>query len=128
MDEIWYHNLLYVLDRNALVIWIDLERIYANHIISHPEKFFFLMWQVQKILAKANKLGIKSIFLSSEAVFDGRKGMYTEEDIPNPITLYGKQKLQIENLNDYLIFRISRATGSSFGEKDIFDEFYNKII
>ncbi|NBJ97514.1 NAD-dependent epimerase/dehydratase family protein [bacterium 1xD8-48] len=87
----------------------------------------------KKILAKANKLGIKSVFLSSEAVFDGRKGMYTEEDIPNPITLYGRQKLQIEqymieNLNDYLIFRISRATGSSFGEKDIFDDFYSKIV
>lgn len=66
-------------------------------------------------------------------MFDGRKGMYTEDDIPNPITLYGRKKLQIEqymieNLNDYFIFRISKATGSSFGEKDFFDEFYNKII
>ena len=88
---------------------------------------------IKKILDQANKMGIKSVFLSSEAVFDGKQGMYSEEDIPNPITTYGRQKLQIErymmqNLKDYLIFRISRAAGSSYGEKDIFDEFYNKII
>lgn len=32
------------------------------------------------------------------------------------------------HLQDYLIFRVSRASGSSYGEKDIFDEFYNKIL
>lgn len=72
-------------------------------------------------------------FLSSEAVFDGETGMYSEEDIPNPITLYGRQKLQIEqyimrNHNNYLIFRISRAVSCQFGEKDIFNEFYQKIV
>jgi dTDP-4-dehydrorhamnose reductase len=87
----------------------------------------------KRILAQTDEMGIKSVFLSSEAVFDGRKGMYSEEDEPNPITLYGSQKLQIEqymvqNVKDYLIFRISRATGSSFGEKDIWGEFYNKIV
>jgi dTDP-4-dehydrorhamnose reductase len=87
----------------------------------------------KRILAQADEMSIKSVFLSSEAVFDGRKGMYSEEDEPNPITLYGSQKLQIEqylvqNVKDYLILRISRATGSSFGEKDIWGEFYNKIV
>lgn len=86
----------------------------------------------KEILKQADDLGIKSVFLSSEAVFDGKKGMYTEDDIPAPVTLYGEQKLEIEeyikqNINSHIIFRISRATGSQFGEKDIFDEFYNKI-
>lgn len=86
----------------------------------------------KRILDEANSMGIKSVFLSSEAVFDGRTGMYTEVDIPNPPTLYGNQKLQIEqyllqNMNDFLIFRISRAVSSNFGEKDIFGEFYSKI-
>lgn len=87
----------------------------------------------ERIFAQAEKIGAKSVFLSSEAVFDGKKGMYTEEDRVNPVTLYGKQKLQVEqyiehNLSNYLVFRVSRATGSSYGEKDIFNEFYNKII
>lgn len=85
-----------------------------------------------RLLKEADMLGIKSVFLSSEAVFDGKKGMYREEDITNPITTYGRQKFQVEqymidNLSNYLIFRISRATDSRFGEKDIFHEFYTKI-
>lgn len=87
---------------------------------------------IKRIVDQANEMGAKTVFLSSEAVFDGNKGMYSEEDVPNPITLYGRQKFQMEqyithHIQDYLIFRISRASGSHYGEKDIFDEFYNKI-
>lgn len=87
----------------------------------------------QRILGQADAMGVKCVFLSSEAVFDGTKGMYTEEDAVNPITVYGKQKVQVEqyiihNIKDYLVFRISRAVGNRFGEKDIFDEFYHKIV
>lgn len=87
----------------------------------------------KRILEQADQLGIKSVFLSSEAVFNGEKGLYTEKDVPAPVTLYGRQKLQIEqymiqNIDRYLIFRISRAVGSCFGEEDIFNEFYNKIV
>lgn len=88
---------------------------------------------IKRILEQANLTGIKTVFMSSEVVFDGKKGLYSEEDIPNPITLYGRQKLQIEqymisHLKNYLIFRVSRASGSCYGEKDIFNEFYNQII
>lgn len=87
----------------------------------------------KRILRQAKEWNIKCVFLSSEAVFDGERGMYIEEDLPNPVTLYGSQKLQVEQyifqeFNNYLIFRVSRAVGSHYGEKDIFDEFYNKII
>lgn len=87
----------------------------------------------KRIIEQANKRGMKCVFLSSEAVFDGKRGMYTEDDKPNPPTLYGSQKLQIEqyllqNIKDFLILRISRAVSSSFGEKDIFGEFYSKIV
>ena len=86
----------------------------------------------KKLLAKAEQLGAKCVFLSSEAVFDGKTGLYSEEDNPNPLTLYDRQKLEMEqyisqNLKNYLIFRISRAVGSRYGENDIFHEFYSKI-
>lgn len=87
----------------------------------------------KRILDEINRNEIKSVFLSSEAVFDGKRGMYGENDTPNPVTVYGKQKLLIEeyivqNMKNYIIFWISRAVGSVFGEKDIFHEFYQKII
>ena len=87
----------------------------------------------KRILSQADSMGIKSVFLSSEAVFDGTKGMYSEEDRPAPVHLYGRQKLQIEEymmqeIDNYLILRLSRVVGSRFGEKDIFDDFYRKIV
>lgn len=38
------------------------------------------------------------IHLSSDYVFDGSKGYYSEQDIPNPISYYGRTKLASENV------------------------------
>lgn len=38
------------------------------------------------------------IFLSTDFVFSGEKGMYSEEDTPGPVNYYGKTKLQAEEL------------------------------
>ena len=40
----------------------------------------------------------KQIFLSSDYVFDGEKGGYSENDIPNPVNFYGLSKLKAEQL------------------------------
>ncbi len=86
----------------------------------------------KRLIDEVKAAGHKLIFLSSEAVFDGTKGLYTEEDKPCPVTVYGRQKLEIEeyiqlNLDDALIFRISRAVAGTFGEPDIFHEFYHRM-
>ena len=39
------------------------------------------------------KLGIRLIHFSTDCVFSGRKGDYTETDNPDPIDLYGRSKL-----------------------------------
>jgi dTDP-4-dehydrorhamnose reductase len=36
------------------------------------------------------------IFISTDFVFDGATGMYSEEDKPNPVNYYGKTKLEAE--------------------------------
>ena len=36
--------------------------------------------------------------MSTDYVFDGKVGMKTEEDEPNPINFYGKSKLGGENV------------------------------
>ncbi len=46
------------------------------------------------ILAEAcNKIGARIIYISTDYVFDGKKGLYTEDDEPNPINHYGLTKL-----------------------------------
>ena len=36
------------------------------------------------------------IFISTDFIFDGEKGMYTEEDLPGPVNYYGQTKLLAE--------------------------------
>ncbi|HKC36374.1 MAG TPA: SDR family oxidoreductase, partial [Chitinophagaceae bacterium] len=36
------------------------------------------------------------VFLSTDFVFDGERGMYTEEDSPRPVNYYGRTKLEAE--------------------------------
>lgn len=56
---------------------------------------------------------IVPIFLSSDYVFDGETGLYKDNDIRIPTTMYGKQKKEVEDLlidstQAYLILRISK--------------------
>ncbi|VVB92213.1 GDP-L-fucose synthase [uncultured archaeon] len=57
----------------------------------------------KNVIEAARDIGSKFVFFSSDYVFDGSNGPYSEEDAPNPINEYGKQKLAVENIiNDYL--------------------------
>ncbi len=48
-------------------------------------------------LAKiAKRLRSKLVYISTDSVFDGTKGSYTEQDMPNPVNVYAKTKLQGE--------------------------------
>ncbi len=63
------------------------------------------------------------IFISSDAVFDGEQGNYSEEDVPNPITVYGRNLRISEQLvqarcASYCIIRPSYIYGFVNGELD----------
>ncbi|OQX81576.1 MAG: dTDP-4-dehydrorhamnose reductase [Candidatus Omnitrophica bacterium 4484_70.1] len=72
---------------------------------------------VEDLATLCQKKGIFLVHFSSDYVFDGtKKGFYTEEEIPNPLNVYGKSKLKGEEaikriLKDYLIFRVSWVFG-----------------
>jgi len=66
----------------------------------------------QNIAEVCNKLGAKMVFISTDYVFDGTKGLYKEEDAPKPINYYGASKLQGEQAvkktcSNYAIARTS---------------------
>ena len=73
----------------------------------------------KEIAEHAKKLDIPMIYISTDYVFDGTKdGEYTEEDIPNPINVYGKTKYEgeiyvQELLEKYYIVRISWVFGEN---------------
>ena len=57
----------------------------------------------------------KMLLLSTDTVFDGEKGMYTEEDKPNPVNFYGETKVKAEKLVNTLensvVCRLSLVMG-----------------
>ncbi|MFH0990193.1 MAG: dTDP-4-dehydrorhamnose reductase [bacterium] len=52
---------------------------------------------VENLIEAARKVGAKVIHVSTDYVFDGKSGPYSENDRPNPISYYGKSKLAAEN-------------------------------
>ena len=46
----------------------------------------------------SNKINAHLIHISTDFIFDGKNGPYTEDDIPNPLSYYGLSKLKSENI------------------------------
>ena len=44
------------------------------------------------------ELGAKLVFLSTDTVFDGERGHYSEEDSPGPLNFYAQTKVRAENV------------------------------
>ena len=79
----------------------------------HHQAAFDVNVRGSKAVARAcAQFDVKMVYVSTDYVFDGRKGNYTEEDPPNPINFYGKTKLEGEQAvasssADYCVLRTS---------------------
>jgi dTDP-4-dehydrorhamnose reductase len=49
-----------------------------------------------EIAEMAKSLGARLVFVSTDLVFDGKAGNYSEEDVPKPLSVYGTTKLKAE--------------------------------
>ncbi|MBL7094217.1 NAD(P)-dependent oxidoreductase [candidate division KSB1 bacterium] len=73
---------------------------------------------VKNIVYAARKIGTKIVHLSSDYIFDGKNGPYSENDSPSPLGYYGKSKLASENVLhasdlDYSIVRTMVLYGAA---------------
>lgn len=93
----------------------------ANPNVEYCEEHPKETWQVnvegsRNLIEIAREIGAKFVYFSSDYVFDGTTGPYSENHIPNPINEYGFQKFAVENLikkslDNYLIIRITVVYG-----------------
>lgn len=64
----------------------------------------------KNIALVSNKHKIRFIHISTDSIFDGKKGLYTENDMPNPLNVYARSKYLAEqsvkeNCDNHVIIR-----------------------
>lgn len=60
--------------------------------------------QLTEILARhTSDAGAKFVFVSTDNVFRGDKGLYTEEDAPAPVNYYGRTKVEAEHVIETVV-------------------------
>lgn len=93
----------------------------ALHNVNYCETHRNETWKVnvegtRNVADACRETNAKMIFISTDYVFDGKKGFYNERDAPNPLHYYAKTKLEGENVVkeaniDYAIARPSVIYG-----------------
>lgn len=79
------------------VVAVPAANPFVDYCELHPEETRRVNVAGTLNVARAcRELGARMIFYSSDYVFDGVKGTYTEEDEPSPINEYGRQKAEAE--------------------------------
>ena len=81
----------------------------------------------ENVALAAAQLGAKFVYVSTDLVFRGDKGCYTEEDIPNPICVYGRTKYEGERIvgsicGNYCIGRAALVFGLGCSRRTCFAE------
>lgn len=93
---------------------IDREGAWRSNVVS-----------VENLSLAAKLVGAHIVHLSTDYVFDGTQGPYSEKDRPNPLSYYGRTKLASENVLhtsgiSYTIVRTMVLYGTGVGVKSNF--------
>ncbi|MBI4586610.1 MAG: SDR family oxidoreductase [Planctomycetes bacterium] len=86
---------------------------------------------LKRLVQELAKRRIRPVFLSSDCVFDGKKAEYREIDRPGPTTVYGRQKVEVEEFikersEKYLIVRLSKIFGTELSDGSLFTSWLEK--
>ncbi|MDO8733445.1 MAG: SDR family oxidoreductase [Actinomycetota bacterium] len=77
-------------------------------------------------------IGARLIYISTDSIFNGKTGNYSEEDVPEPFSWYGESKLQGENyvrdlVANHLVVRTNFFGWSETGRKSVLEFFVNSL-
>jgi dTDP-4-dehydrorhamnose reductase len=72
---------------------------------------------VENAVYLANNLNIPLLYISTAGIFDGKKELYDDWDLPNPLGVYARSKYMgerfvVENANRYLVCRAGWMMGA----------------
>jgi dTDP-4-dehydrorhamnose reductase len=76
--------------------------------------------------------GARLLHISTDAVFDGQRGNYSEEDSPNPLSVYARTKLEgeyavLEKDPRAIVARVNLFGWSLSGQRSLAEFFFNNL-
>jgi dTDP-4-dehydrorhamnose reductase len=77
-----------------------------------------------RLAAACRIIGARMVHLSTDCVFSGEKGRYTEEDVPDPHDLYGRTKLLGEVAGEGCVTLRTSIIGTELGRRGSLIEWY----
>jgi len=86
----------------------------------------------EKLAKYVTRGGARLVHISTDAVFDGERGKYTEQDQPNPLSIYARTKLEGErsvwNMNpEAIVARVNLFGWSLSGRRSLAEWFFNNL-
>lgn len=100
---------------------------------SEPEAAHLVnAWLPGEIAAHTSQRGVQLVYISTDAVFDGVTGGYTEEDTPNPLSTYAQTKLDGESavisaMPEAVVTRVNLFGWSAVGNRSLAEFFYSNL-
>ncbi len=100
---------------------------------SNPQQAQKLNSEVPRELARiVARGGARLIHVSTDAVFDGLRGDYSEQDTPNPLGVYARSKLageqSVQEANPQaIVARVNLFGWSLFGKRSLAEFFFNNL-
>jgi dTDP-4-dehydrorhamnose reductase len=85
-----------------------------------------------ELAALARRSGMQMVHISTDAVFDGQRGDYTEEDAPNPLSVYARSKLEgehrvLEAHPEAVVARVNLHGWSISGKRSLAEFFFYNL-
>lgn len=85
-----------------------------------------------RMAEEAARRGLRFVHISTDAVFDGKKGNYSEDDVPNPLSVYARtkfagEKAVAEAYPESIIARVNMFGWSPTGKRSLAEFFFNNL-
>ncbi len=101
---------------------------------SVPESYELNVIRTRELALRLSGAGYRVCFLSSDHVFDGKRGAYTEADAVNPVNEYGRQKVLVEQWmlkelpEEALVVRLSKQLCRERSSANLFTQWENQLL
>jgi len=115
------------------IIYLPAASPNVDHCEIYPNQTYPInVTGVAHVVKAANVVGAKVVYFSSDYIFDGKSGPYSEEVAVNPICEYGRQKVYAEHYlttfcKEYLIIRTTVVYGWEDQKKNFIIRLLNSL-